>query len=285
MSMGTMLPIANLVRFHISLNVSNLERSVEFYKLLFGQEPAKQRADYAKFEPNDPPLVLSLEPNGRVGGGTLNHLGVRMTDERQLVALQERLEKLGIRSQREEGVECCYAKQTKFWVHDPDMTLWEFYTLDDDELQHRGTGQSIDVMMGSTLPDETKVWEHQLGTEFPVRIDACDQSLDLVTLRGTFNIPLDESAQAAILQEAKRVLRPKGRVLMRILSGTQQHRDPKIPGYEERIKFVPAKDDIVGLVSKVGLEGIRLIKYDPKPCFTIDGIQMRETHIEAFTPA
>ena len=60
--------------------------------------------------------------------------------------MQERLEKAGIRSQREEGVECCYARQTKFWVHDPDNTLWELYTLDDDDLDHRGRGQSVEVM-------------------------------------------------------------------------------------------------------------------------------------------
>jgi catechol 2,3-dioxygenase-like lactoylglutathione lyase family enzyme len=144
-----------MVRMHISLNVSNLERSIAFYRILFDREPAKQRADYAKFEPIDPPLVLSLEPNGRCGAGTLNHLGIRLSDARQLVAVQERLERAGIRSQREEGVECCYSRQTKFWVQDPDDTLWELYTLDDDELEHRGAGQSIEVMTSSTLPEST----------------------------------------------------------------------------------------------------------------------------------
>ncbi len=130
--MSISLAVTPAVRFHVSLNVTNLERSVKFYQILFNREPAKLRPDYAKFEPDDPPLVLSLEPNGRAGAGTLNHLGIRLPDPRQLVAMQERLEKAGIRSQREEGVECCYARQTKFWVHDPDNTLWELYTLDDD---------------------------------------------------------------------------------------------------------------------------------------------------------
>ena len=62
--MLTIAPVSR-VRFHISLNVNNLARSIDFYKILFDMEPAKQRSDYAKFEPNDPPLVLSLEPNGR----------------------------------------------------------------------------------------------------------------------------------------------------------------------------------------------------------------------------
>src|SRR5262249_9223111 len=130
------------IRFHISLNVTDLNKSVAFFRTLFGIEPAKVRPDYAKFEPADPPLVLSLEPapphptlspgggEGRVrGGGALNHLGFRLPDARSLVAMQERLERAGLRTKREEGVECCYARQTKFWAHDPDGSLWEVYTF------------------------------------------------------------------------------------------------------------------------------------------------------------
>jgi catechol 2,3-dioxygenase-like lactoylglutathione lyase family enzyme len=279
-----MLAIASTsrVRFHISLNINHLERSIEFYKVLFDMEPTKQRQDYAKFEPNDPPLVVSLEPNGRAGGGTLNHLGIRMIDDRQLVALQERLEKRGIRSQREDGVECCYAKQTKFWVQDPDQTLWEFYTLDDDELDHRGEGQSVEVMTSSTLPDEQNVWEHKIGTPVPMHIDACDGSLDAVVLRGSLNVPLSEQEQHSLLTEAKRVLKPNGRLLLRILSGDKTHAAPQLPGKGAPIQYVPAKDDVMSLLSHAGLNGIRLLKYDDKPCFDVDGVKMRETHIEAF---
>jgi len=283
--MSLALPMTPTIRFHISLNVNDLERSVAFYKILFNVEPAKLRKDYAKFEPDDPPLVVSLEPNGRAGGGTLNHVGFRLSDARQLVAAQERLERAGIRSQREEGVECCYARQTKFWVHDPDNTLWEFYTLDDDELDHRGAGQSADVMMSSSLPDDAVSWEHRLGTPVPVRIDACDQSQDEVRLRGSFNVPLAEDEQLLLLEEAKRVLKPKGRLLVRILAGDKTHPSPNLPGKGAPIRYVPAKDDIMGLIAKAGLSGIRLLKYDDKPCFVADDVIMRETHIEAFRTA
>lgn len=278
------LPLVNNnpVRFHISLNVTELERSIHFYRILFDQPPAKERSDYAKFEPNVPPLVLSLEPNGRSGGGTLNHLGIRLTDARQLVSVQERLERAGIKSEREEGVECCYARQTKFWVHDPDGTLWEFYTLDDDELDHRGVGQSIEVMTSSTLPEETLVWEHILGTPIPTRINVCDQSQDEVRLRGSFNVPLTEEEQKNLLSEATRILKQNGRLLVRILSGDQVHCAPKLTGSGTPIRFVPAKDDIVRLIADSKLSGIRLLKYDDPPCFVHDGVTMRETHIEAF---
>jgi catechol 2,3-dioxygenase-like lactoylglutathione lyase family enzyme len=289
--MSLVLPVLPVVRMHISLNVSSLERSIAFYKILFNTEPAKQRSDYAKFEPDDPPLVLSLEPNGRCGEGTLNHLGIRLPDARSLVAAQERLEVAGLRSQREEGVECCYARQTKFWVHDPDGTLWEFYTLDDDSLEHRGIGQSREVMTGSTLPalpelpdlpDGGTVWEHRIGSPVPIRIEACDETQDEVRLRGSFNEPLTDGQRRLLLEEAKRVLKPNGRLLVRILSGDKPHPSPSLPGKGAPIRFVPAKDEIMALISQSGLSGIRLLKYDDPPCFVADGVTMRETHIEAF---
>src|SRR5262245_28950542 len=139
------------VRFHLSLNVADLKRSLDFYRTLFGVEPAKVRADYAKFETDDPPLVLSLEPTARPTGGPLNHLGFRMPDAKALVAVQERLERAGIRTNREEGVERCYARQTKFWVTDPEGTLWEVYTFEGD-LDHRGEGQALEAMLPNGKP-------------------------------------------------------------------------------------------------------------------------------------
>ena len=126
-------------RFHLSLNVSSIERVSSFLQLVLGVAPAKLRADYAKFELDSPPLVLSLEPNPPQESGSLNHLGFRFATTADLLNAQQRIEAAGISTQREEGVECCYAKQTKFWVHDPDQRLWEFYVLEGD-LEHRGGG-------------------------------------------------------------------------------------------------------------------------------------------------
>src|SRR5437764_13387704 len=156
------------VRFHLSLNVTDLDKSVRFFRTLFGMEPAKVRPDYAKFEPADPPLVLSLEPAPSVGkGGALNHLGFRLPDTKTLVAMQERLERAGLPTKREDGVECCYARQTKFWAHDPDGNLWEVYTFDGD-IAHRGAGQAAELILGDALkPREPVVWEHRMTDPVP----------------------------------------------------------------------------------------------------------------------
>src|SRR5262245_43413138 len=126
------------VKFHVCLNVNELERAVAFYRALLAREPLKHHADYAKFELTEPPLVLSLKPIAYAHGGTLNHLGFRVPDSEQLVEFQRRLEGAGFRTQRQDGVECCYARQTKFWVADPDSNLWEIYVLHAD-IDHKGT--------------------------------------------------------------------------------------------------------------------------------------------------
>jgi hypothetical protein len=50
--------VTAVIKFHASLNVSDLERSVAFYTALLGVGPVKVYPDYAKFETDDPPLVL-----------------------------------------------------------------------------------------------------------------------------------------------------------------------------------------------------------------------------------
>src|SRR5215831_17467660 len=84
-----------IVKFHASLNVSDLERSVRFYTALFGEEPVKFYNDYAKFELEEPPLVLSLKPKRACAGGPLNHLGLRLTRTEQLDVVRERLRRVG----------------------------------------------------------------------------------------------------------------------------------------------------------------------------------------------
>jgi catechol 2,3-dioxygenase-like lactoylglutathione lyase family enzyme len=120
------------VKFHVSLNVSDLPRSVAFYAALLGVTPAKVYADYAKFEIDTPPLVLSLKPKRACVGGPLNHLGLRLTSLGHLEEVLDRMRQVGARIGRQDDVKCCYAQQTKLWITDPDGTLWEVYVFHSD---------------------------------------------------------------------------------------------------------------------------------------------------------
>ena len=121
-----------VIKFHASLNVSDLAKSVSFYTALFGADPVKSYPDYAKFEIDVPPLVLSLKPKRACAGGPLNHLGLRLVSLDQLAAIHARMKAVGARIGEQDDVKCCYALQTKLWITDPDETLWEVYVLHDD---------------------------------------------------------------------------------------------------------------------------------------------------------
>lgn len=286
--MITALPVAPAIRFHLSLNVANLERSIAFYRVLFGREPAKCRPDYAKFELDDPPLVLSLEPTPRGGVGALNHLGFRMPDSAALVAVQMRLEQAGLHTQREEGVECCYARQTKFWITDPDQTLWEVYTLDED-IDHRGAGQSLEQMLPAREKPaaEPIAWEHRLGAPIPEALPLADGTADEVRLRGTFNMDLKEPQYRHILAAAWHALRPGGSLVVHTLVADRAFPNglPRLPGPASYVQRIPVECEPLQAVEQAGFVGLHLAEFAAGPCFQHDGVQMREMLLTASKPA
>jgi len=115
-------------RVQLALNVSDLDAAVDFYRHLFGTEPAKRRPGYANFAIADPPLKLVLI-EGAGDPGTLNHLGVEVESSGDVATEGARLRREGFDLFRQDGVTCCYAVQDKFWVGGPDHTAWEVYTV------------------------------------------------------------------------------------------------------------------------------------------------------------
>ena len=116
-------------RVQLALNVADLESSIAFYSALFGAEPAKVRPGYANFAITTPPLKLVLIENAEAGG-SLNHLGVEVSDVEAVDLEQRRLAERGLATTDERGTTCCYARQDKFWVRDaPDGERWEVYTV------------------------------------------------------------------------------------------------------------------------------------------------------------
>lgn len=212
-------------RFHTGIHVADLARSVKFYRTLFGVEPAKHFDDYARFELAEPPIVLALYPSPQQPGGALNHLGLRFPDSNTLVAVQRRLEEAGIATQRQEGVECCYARQTKFWVTDPDKTLWEIYTLHED-IEHSG----FDEPPAPVSAPPKKTWQHRLTDPLPDRIPHDDGELDSANLEGTFNADISDERLVALVAEVFRALKPGGTVSVHgLVSDRPFPGTPKLP--------------------------------------------------------
>ena len=116
-------------RIQLALNVDDLDASIDFYSSLFGTPPAKIKPGYANFAVAEPPLKLVLIENAGQGG-SINHLGVEVTDTSAVEATQSRLTAEGLASTDERDTTCCYARQDKFWVEGgPDGERWEVYTV------------------------------------------------------------------------------------------------------------------------------------------------------------
>jgi catechol 2,3-dioxygenase-like lactoylglutathione lyase family enzyme len=275
----------------MSLNVADLKRSVAFFQTLFGAEPAKLRSDYAKFEIDDPPLVLSLEPNPPRGSGALNHIGFRVPNSEALVALQHRLESSGISTAREDGVECCYAKQTKFWLHDPDNNLWEIYTLEED-IEHRGyvTDDLLEVAKDAirkknvaSLPSTKSIWSHRLGQLIPTQLFMLNESVDEINLQGTLNTSHTQAQLNSLLAEIARVLKSDGLLKIHALTSETDiaHQSLSLPGPASVVQQVLSISTIIAALNNAGFVQVEFEKYDAKPCFVVEGAAMRETRLIA----
>jgi catechol 2,3-dioxygenase-like lactoylglutathione lyase family enzyme len=131
-------------RVQLALNVSDVDQAVDFYAKLFGVEPAKRRPGYANFAVESPPLKLVLIENPDAAG-RLNHLGVEVFSPAEVTAAQSRLAGNGLATASEEDVTCCYARQDKVWVDDPDGAPWEIYTVLADAEAPAGELRSVDV--------------------------------------------------------------------------------------------------------------------------------------------
>jgi catechol 2,3-dioxygenase-like lactoylglutathione lyase family enzyme len=126
---------AGRARAHMGLEVADLERSIEFYRALFAAEPTKLRPGYARFEPGEPSLHLSLNQGRGAGQRAVSgHFGVQVQSTRAVEAAEARLTAAGHATRFERDESCCYALQDKVWAEDPDGNAWEiFCTLRDDD--------------------------------------------------------------------------------------------------------------------------------------------------------
>jgi predicted lactoylglutathione lyase len=117
------------MKTHISLNVSNVENSIEFYSKMLGVVPFKVRNDYAKFDVANPPLNLTMNQVNFERGGSLSHLGLQVETSEEVLEMGKRWQENGLITLDEMKTDCCYALQDKTWVQDPDGNRWEVFVV------------------------------------------------------------------------------------------------------------------------------------------------------------
>lgn len=118
----------NVLKPHISLNVTNIDASVAFYEKAFGVPATKRRPGYAKFDLQSPSLNLSMQEAPRTGVNA-SHFGIQVASSEDVAQAWTRFKEAGLRTRTEDNTECCYALQDKVWVEDPDGNAWEVFVV------------------------------------------------------------------------------------------------------------------------------------------------------------
>ena len=120
----------NVLKAHVSLNVTNIDASVAFYEKVFDVAATKRRPGYAKFDLGSPSLNLTMQEGPR-SGVNASHFGIQVETTDDVTIAATRFERAGLRT-RLEDTSCCYSVQTKVWVEDPDGNMWEVFVVKGD---------------------------------------------------------------------------------------------------------------------------------------------------------
>lgn len=114
------------MRLHLSLKVADLDQSIRFYSALFGSEPTRRMADYAKWMLEEPSVNFSIVPAG-ASAPAIAHLGIEANNTAELQSLYSRADQAEGERRDEGETVCCYAKSTKGWINDPQGIEWELF--------------------------------------------------------------------------------------------------------------------------------------------------------------
>ena len=271
--------------FHISLRVADLQQSVEFYGRLFGAAPTKFFNDYAKFEVGDPALVLSLEPMKDGERAGLDHLGIRLPSKNALIDESSKVAERGLKYEHLTGVNCCYSRQSKIYMNDPDGHLFEVYTVEADLAESReARGEMGSTAAVCDLKDGK--YEHLLPVAFPKAIPAAAGSLNEISLRGTFNALMDGKEAWQIVSECRRALKPGGKISTHILVANKpvEGEIPRLPEPAAHVRRVPTEGEMHSLFAEAGFVGIELKRFSHASVFGFGGAEFREFLLTASIP-
>ncbi|HXJ18673.1 MAG TPA: ArsI/CadI family heavy metal resistance metalloenzyme [Polyangia bacterium] len=131
----------NVLKPHVSLNVTNIDASVAFYEKVFDVPATKRRPGYAKFDLAAPALNLSMVEAPR-SGVNAGHFGIQVASTDDVAAAAARFSSHGLQTRAEENTSCCYAVQDKVWVEDPDGNMWEVFVVKGDSPGMRDVDQT-----------------------------------------------------------------------------------------------------------------------------------------------
>jgi catechol 2,3-dioxygenase-like lactoylglutathione lyase family enzyme len=120
-----------ILKPHVSLNVTSIDASVAFYEKAFGVTATKRRPGYAKFDLLEPSLNLTMQEAPRTGVNA-SHFGVQVVSTDDVLEARNRFESLGLKTFSEGDTTCCYAVQDKVWIQDPDGNSWEVFVVKAD---------------------------------------------------------------------------------------------------------------------------------------------------------
>jgi catechol 2,3-dioxygenase-like lactoylglutathione lyase family enzyme len=119
-------------RMHVSLYVSNLAATVNFYNTFFGKPADKIKPGYAKYILESPSLIISFVENAQRVQQHFGHLGFQVETPELMHEKLAAVKNAGLQVIEEMGTSCCYAVQDKFWATDPDGVQWEVYFFHED---------------------------------------------------------------------------------------------------------------------------------------------------------
>jgi catechol 2,3-dioxygenase-like lactoylglutathione lyase family enzyme len=120
-------------RIHIHVGVEKLDESIRFYSAIFGAQPVKTKADYAKWMLEDPRVNFAISTRASKNG--VDHLGIQVEENEELEELRGRIRSADLAVFDEGETICCYANSEKSWVQDPSGIAWEAYrTMDDAQI-------------------------------------------------------------------------------------------------------------------------------------------------------
>jgi catechol 2,3-dioxygenase-like lactoylglutathione lyase family enzyme len=141
-------------RMHVSLYVSDLQQSLRFYTDFFGVEPAKVKPKYAKYELDQPSLIISFVENPERVQQNFGHLGFQVETQAELNERLAKAQQKNLVDREEIGTKCCFAVQDKFWANDPDGVQWEVYYFHSDAEFNDPHYETTDAAACCTLAQE-----------------------------------------------------------------------------------------------------------------------------------